>query len=339
MAPVYVPVLKWKSGERIAVQRLSDDVKNSILPMFQIMKNSDCEEVSDQINRAWGPGAFYLDFHQDYTENKAQFLAEFIKLASFIPVVTPDTCDIYKELFKQEKVKDQGIAIRLTSQNYDSAIEVTRDITQSLNVATNASDIIIDIGQVSLPKNVLSPFAIAIQNLIKELSALHFRRIIMIGSSFPENLSVKQNAITPLPRIEWAIWQIVQKKYPNVVFGDYGSDDPLDPEFDGGFTIVPTIRYTAKDCWYIFRGIYNRQIPYDFSQFHTLSQKLINEKEIYSGQDFSWGDKVIFDCANTECAGIGEHCNHGNLSTWVKIAVNHHITYVMHQIDASSSNA
>ena len=85
------------------------------------------------------------------------------------------------------------------------------------------------------------------------------------------------------------------------------------------------LRYTLNENWYIDRGTAVRgRDSRGFGQFRGMCQKLI-ETPYYRGKEFSNGDKYIYDCANgTE--------NTGNLSTWVKVSVNQHLTKVVHDL-------
>lgn len=85
------------------------------------------------------------------------------------------------------------------------------------------------------------------------------------------------------------------------------------------------LRYTLNENWYIDRGTAVRgRDSRGFGQFRGMCQKLI-ETSYYRGKEFSNGDKYIYDCANgTE--------NTGNLSTWVKVSVNQHLTKVVYDL-------
>jgi len=184
--------------------------------------------------------------------------------------------------------------------------------------------------QITLPKGSLNTLTSIIDSIINEFELNKYNSMIITGSSFPETLSgIQAWSIIKNPRKEFIIWQELREKYPDLIFGDYVSDDPKDPSFNHKVIIIPTIRYTYNENWYIFRGEHDEDKPYDYSQFHKLSQDLVDH-HIYCGKDFSWSDKRINNIANTKCKNT--NCNHGNAESWVQIAVNHHISFVVNQL-------
>ena len=160
-------------------------------------------------------------------------------------------------------------------------------------------------------------------NIKKAITTVTVNNVIALASAFPISISVASNSISDLPRYDFMLYSALSKLLPNIIFGDYGSDDPFDPQIDSRMNIVPTIRYTSDNCWKIVRGHYDRAMPYDFSQFFNLA-KLLMGCDFFSGRRYSWGDNKIYQCANGECAN-------GNLETWVRVAINHHITFVVNE--------
>jgi len=71
----YVPILRWKQAEWLALRRLDQDTREHIMPLLEIppsrfppMKSKlevDIRErlidIVDQIGRSWGQQPFFLD--------------------------------------------------------------------------------------------------------------------------------------------------------------------------------------------------------------------------------------------------------------------------------------
>ena len=57
---------------------------------------------------------------------------------------------------------------------------------------------------------------------------------------------------------------------------------------------------------------------------HSIAQS-VTDHPAYMGEDFSWGDEYIAKCARKEAKP-------GNPKTWVTVAINHHITFVVNQL-------
>lgn len=335
---LYVPIIKWKRGERIAVRNLSSAVKDQVIPLFSIMANTEPDTFSNDVQRNWGTERpFYFDFHHNIISEVyiTDFLESFInenQEIQPIPVVSPNRGEEYLQLINESPTFNHGIALRINLQElnlFQNAIESMLNILEANGFDC---DLIIDLGQMSYPVEVVNSFVPVVRSLITGVQRISFRRIIIAGSSFPEGLSVSQNTTTPIPRKEWILWNHLSQDNSNVIFGDYGTDDPEDPHFDFLPIMIPTIRYTYRDDWYIIRGNRNPRNPRDFTQFHDLANNLIHS-EYYCGAEFSWGDEQINEVANTLCTQ--NNCNHGNLERWVQINTNHHITYAVHQLSNS----
>lgn len=335
----YVPILKWKRGERIALRNLTDDIKNLIRPMFLVI-NSEPDSYCAEVARNWGANReFYLDFHPDFSGNHAEFLEAVINddesnRLSIIPVITMNSSSEFISLIENnlnDKFRN-GLSLRIRSLDSRIIQEWLNSIDRLISNSDNI-DLILDTGEIGhLPNDSIEMFGNLIKAVIHDLRQQNsFRHIIVAGSSFPRTINVRQNDISLLNRIEWLLWQNINDEMPYVLFGDYGVDDPQDFRYDRGITIVPTIRYTHEDYWYIVRGIHDPRAPRDYTQYHELARRLTQQSHIYCGADFSWGDARIYDIANTTCTIT--NCNHGNPESWVQIGTNHHLTYVAQQVN------
>ncbi|SDI97356.1 Beta protein [Halanaerobium congolense] len=49
----YVPVMKWKRGERVAIRHINDKTKDHCKPVFNIMRKTIPEDYAYQIQRDW----------------------------------------------------------------------------------------------------------------------------------------------------------------------------------------------------------------------------------------------------------------------------------------------
>ena len=106
-------------------------------------------------------------------------------------------------------------------------------------------------------------------------------------------------------------------------FSDYAIAHPQPPEVDPRLMRASAgIRYTTEDVWLILKG--KNLKDYGYKQFHDVSKSLLTNA-VYSGPEFSSGDRYIRDCANRVVSS-------GNLTTWRRVGTSHHIAYVTQQI-------
>ncbi len=320
---LYVPSLKGKRGERLALKELADPVKNNIKPIINVINVDDTSKFYN--------GNAFVDLHKNLHKNKNDNELESIFSniygqtsikSRFTSVLKYGYSDnllsrIKPYIFNLEK----GVAIRIPRSSLSNLQTYIDSVTNVFGIDSKLIDVIIDFEGINdMALSLAQEFSSNIKNA---LSKMNISKVIILASAFPVSLNVPSDAISELRRYDFLLFTALRKSIPQVIFGDYGSDDPLDPKIENGMNIVPTIRYTYDDCWKIVRGHYDSAMPYDFSQFYDLSKRL-SGSNFYKGRSYSWGDDVIFKCANAACTN-------GNLETWVRVAMNHHITFVVNE--------
>lgn len=315
---VYVPSLKGKRGEKFALKELSPLVKEKIKPIINVIKIKNAINFYDE-------NAF-IDFHEKSINNipDSLIVQQFEELQRSIKRTTKLT-SVIKHGYPQNVLKqikpylfniDNGIALRIPRTCLSSLKFDIDSIVKILKVDAKSIDVIVDFGCINdMALGLVEDIA---QNICKAISDVEIRNLIVLSSAFPVGISTKSNTIGEISRYDWNLFKGLNKLIPNIIFGDYGADDPFDPQIDSRVNIVPTIRYTTNECWKIIRGSYDPAMPYNFSQFTDLSKELVKAR-FYKGKTFSWGDLKIYQCANSQCST-------GNLETWVRVAMNHHIT-------------
>lgn len=336
----YTPILKWKQGEQFALMYLNDEVKAKIAPYFSMVDNEDPDKLISKIYRFWGNVfPFYLGFHQNVLENasinKSKIISELIEVASteempLVPVISSYNDKAYYDMIKKSKdMTGNGILLHVRPHDFKRIDELVQ-LVESIGI--EEIDILIDWYSINQGFDV-ETYVELMSEKLKKIAKAGFRKIIFAASSFPEMLSgIDAFSISTIERTEWKIWKGLKDQYPDIHFGDYSIDDPLNPTFSQGVTIVPTIRYTKDDYWYIVRGKHDPSRPRDFTQYHKLSKMLVEKRNIYCGREYSWGDEEIFLCAEKKCTGA--KCNHGHMLEWVKRSANHHLTYVANQVSS-----
>lgn len=90
-----------------------------------------------------------------------------------------------------------------------------------------------------------------------------------------------------------------------------------------------SVKYTVDAGWLILRGQGTRTPGTGgFAQFANHAVNLV-ANPLYCGPGFSWGDQQIHDIASGVTGA-------GNLETWVRIGVNHHLEFVVDRLASYS---
>jgi hypothetical protein len=349
--PIYVPILKGKEGEYAALEALSTDIKGLLMPLIEIpaipydyanerpAKSLDdhIAEIPERLKKACTTMPIYLDlpwFGEDETLANGQTACEAILTrcselgVTVIPVLSRDNTPAYLAAAKGHAVSTgNGTCVRLLVEDFEEEVDLSAEIDRILNCALSvdigSTDLIIDLDDLGANAGRAALVARSVFSMIPNKDA--WRRIILAAASFPEDLSdVSAATIVRLPRHEWDLWKMLQRKPDllprrDLLFGDYAMAHPVAKTLDPRtMRMSANIRYTTQDDWLVIKGRNVRQ--YGFSQYFDLCRLLVERPE-YSGRAFSWGDGYIADCA--------EHIQGpGNATTWRKVGVNHHLTLV-----------
>jgi hypothetical protein len=348
--PIYVPLLKGKEGEYAALEALTSEIKNQLLPLIEIPAipwdfAGECPAKSlddhvlgipDRLKRACGVMPFYLDlpwFGKDETLANGKTALEVLLARGnelglqAIPVVYRGSSAAYRAAAKAHSLSTgSGICIRLLVEDFDDDVSINEEVDYLLADASSqgaSADLILDLEDLGVNAGRASLVARSIFSMIPLKD--FWRRITLAAASFPEDLSdVSAATVVTLPRLEWDLWKSLQKRpaalpRPDLIFGDYAMAHPIGKTLDPRtMRMSANIRYTTENDWLVIKGRNVRQ--YGFDQYFELCRLLVDRPE-YSGRDFSWGDGYIASCAESTQGP-------GNATTWRKVGVNHHITLV-----------
>lgn len=339
MSPAYyVPVLKAKQSELIAVRNLAPNIKPMMIPLFELQRREKATLLNrtlNQLERAWTvnlplfldvDGKYLHNFESEAIGNLVQILEHALSISyKFIPVTCLNRPQAYQDAIRPFSQDHIGLCIRLTNDDWGNIPELNRkldDLISYFGVARAEADLIIDFGAF-LPHQsaMVTATANVLINGINNIRS--FRTLAVCATAFPANIKADVGIINYIPRSEWDAWLNLRstaniKRKP--LFGDYTI---VHPEFPEGIVfigdkIAPKIKYTADVNWLYIRGETG-----NWDDFTTVCSNLVHQPE-YKGSTFSWGDQHIDRCAHN----IGTT---GAPQSWVTIGINHHITLVSGQ--------
>lgn len=225
-----------------------------------------------------------------------------------------------------------GVCIRIDADDMDDASEDTWseiiERTGYLGLSASSTDILIDLRDVR-EKIPVSQKNMVLDFLSHKPAASNYRAIIVAGSSALRSVHplIPRDGVGEIARNELMVWLMLQADVGDALsltFGDYGVVHPDFTELSGGSNANGKIRYSSGGRIAYFRG-HQLYKPSRFSQYRDLAAQVMRSG-FYSGKDFSQGDRRVFDCANNLCGT-------GNLGTWVRADMNHHMQYTVGQLD------
>ncbi|AWY01640.1 hypothetical protein A8139_17975 [Marinomonas primoryensis] len=370
MLPTYVPINRAKKGEFDAYKSLSNTVKRSIFPIFELPSMSKTMLDSNKYSSIEDPIGFYIQnkSHEIYEaindkligidihswapnstiETGEHILAYYSSCleelgCKAIPVVGYDRWEDeeYSTVLKQLSKSNDRFIIRLDEDAFqdmleeDYFIENFEDIISSLNLDSKKSAVILDLGDVSKSTTTIITLHEKISTALKLLNEYDFSFISVAGCSVTGDINgmvSKINSQGIVVRKELKAWKSVKSFSPNInlVFGDYGVVNPS----LGDDIIAPyangKIRYTTEDSYFVVRG-YPKNTLEKGAQMHELSRRLI-ASEYYNLPSFSWGDNMIKLCATEGVVEGKKTPFKGSSTDWVAIDSCHHMTYVTNEV-------
>jgi hypothetical protein len=342
----YVVSLRTKQGEFDAVERLTSDVKEHLTPLWEIQPTDATEEGDDpaasadsivnplpkKIHDASAGLEGFIDSRLLHPARRrstgehplAWICEETAKLGTRLtPVVSLDSdVDCIAAANHVEAALGSDIAVRLGIDELGDLAGI-RALVALLSTSFRSSHLIVDCEHIVPSAARLLPMVLP--PLVNAILALGpWKTVTILTGSIPADFAGYAGTLHLVPRLEWPLWLSIVP--PGTLshrpaFGDYGISHPeyrFVPWYARGSA---KIRYTGHDDYHIFiaRGLRAARHG-GYSQFHALAAQVVAHA-VYRGAPYSTGDTYIDDCANTR---VGT----GNLTTWVMVGTNQHITYL-----------
>ncbi|MCC8444768.1 beta family protein [Xanthomonas cannabis] len=347
----YVPILKFRQGEYLAMGRSSPSIQDWMTPLFELPTEPwDFEEEAPsksldehlsqfgkRLSRNWKARCFVDSPYIDGAATVASgthHLEHIFSLARSedcvaVPVVGIERDIAYKNAVAAIVAMDRrGACIRLSPDDFTPGISIKiSTLLNAIGVTFSECDLIIDANDdiSGSPNSQAVVWSAQIASL-PQLS--DWRSLTVAGGSFPASLAPASlyRPYKDIERKEWLAYKELLKIRLDRVptFGDYSATSPKTFEMDPRLMDPNAkVKYTHGDHWRVVVG--NQVKRNGRSQYETLCQTLINSLGSgWPGPTYSHGDEFIHDCA----AGKGN----GGSSTWPTVTTSHHAAAAVRNI-------
>lgn len=349
----YVPALKWRQGEYMALEELRPHHKAHLTPLIDVppipwdfaeerpAKSIDAHiaRMPEQMVKSWGTERpFFLDaglVDPDARIVGGRHLVDhlFSELSragvQAIPVTATDRDDPYQAAIYDVVRRDRrGLCVRAEMDDFQDAASLTvlTSLFDGFGVSRDEVDLVIDLRAINGGQTGL--LAMLVTAALQKLGgAVEFRTLTLLSGAFPVDLSAVAQGVSLLPRSDWALWLNLRStpltRQPS--FGDYTAAHPEPKEIDPRLMQASAnIRYATDADWVIARGRSVNSSKFGgYGQFHALSGALIAHPA-FTGGSFSWSSDYVQACASGGPTG--------NLTKWRQVATNRHMSRAAHQI-------
>ena len=342
----YMPILKWKRGEQAALSKLAPEEWRGVVPVLEL-NPIEAAPDANSLNAALGS---YLNLvatqiEKSVPEDQLVFIdtryvstgyskqldlmivvvSRLQKLVAnpILPVLQASQVSMISSLTasrRQTLENFEGMILRLQIDQFEAAQVDPLLKAASETIKRKRIHLLLD--QFAIVDKNPSDCFNALKPYLNAAISTKCASITYTGGSFPVNLTGRKKGITDLPRVEWKVWQQMNRDrtYENVRFGDYtvSNPNPMGEDVDPK-KVNPSIsiRYASDDFWRLYKDAGFKGAP--AGVLKSLS-KLLTTDSIYGGVGHSFGDTKYMEYAN------GGPKN-GIPWTWRRDATNRHIVH------------
>ncbi len=366
----YIPILRWRPAELAALEKLFPQDKEGITPLIEfVMPAPSIDKESRKITKtpkerflqalpdiprtllkSRGQSPAFIDVHLLDSDIRASSFNQILSSpnelglvpipVTYIIPVTSTSADTETRRIAVNHAKSSGcgICIRIDKSHLSEVglpLHITNFVEDNKLDIKN-TDLLVDLRIINQDTSA--------EDIVSQLSQLpelqKWRSFIVAGGVFPKDLTdFAAGEVHPLDRLDWRLWNDIRKtKLPRIpFFSDYTIQHPFYERVNAIGSA--SIRYTADDKWWIFRGkipgLINRKTNKKGpgrEQYIGHAQTLV-KRDFYKKKDFSFGDAEIDRIASPD------NKKPGSPTTWLTIGINHHITLASRQTSNLAGSA
>ncbi|WP_313563186.1 beta family protein [Ruminiclostridium cellobioparum] len=326
----YVPVLKWKSGEKESINRLYPDHKNRIIPLIELVDSINASTLSMELDSIF-TGPILID---NLVDSNYQFFKDLFSndnTKHLIPVFYID------DLFDNPSIVNSfaEVAIRLPVPEPIDSLSYATFFSKLFTVTSIKITIILDLIFINNIQTATLKYT-ALQALMSQLLKYddNINNIVISSTSFPEDLTaLEAGSDVKYKRYEFMLFNKVKELNEieilknKLIYSDYGINKFTDTNIDFSklqYGVLPKIKYTTDEFYYIQKAEKDRLKNVYTVSVYDMAKKIV-DSDFFYGKDFSFGDSEIFDRSEGK-KGPGGNTN------WVTYTTTHHIAVVLNQL-------
>lgn len=346
---MYVPALRWRMAEYQALMRLSAKAKERVVPYITIPerefdfeswqpKKTVHEHVHPFVARyekKWGGRPAWIGVHPGIADGMMNdgrdvltYVFDSLRTLDhkIMPSIRLDAESRLQKSVADIVARDQqgvAIAVRLEDLMKKDAFARVVAMFRSLGINEDEVDLVIDLGGPNFqPYDTFSTALIAALRRLGDLN--RFRNLVLVGTAIPETFKDIAKGRGDLPRHDWLFFQALLSKLPSGIrrpnYGDYTIVHPnFSPQDMRKIKSSGKLIYTTADSWWVHKGGAFRG---NEEQMHDHCKALVDNKRVFKGSAFSYGDDYIDKCA-------ARIVPPSDLTRWKYVAINHHMVHVL----------
>jgi Beta protein len=333
----YMPILKGRDAEFMAVSHLPEPVFPSLLPLFEVVP-----EVEGPVRASINFGArvrerlparlaiavdvHYLPELPEGQRGPMRGIAEELEAqrVSMLPVARlEDGKDRSADVGYAAEVHDCGAVLRLGGEvNDPDDVEAEQHLHRLQDYAgleVEQVHLLLDMFEVRSGRDAIRAEPVA-RKCVSWARRYPWKSITVAAGAMPASISdLPVHSPEPLPRWDLQLWTRIRDL--GVRYGDYAIAHPQ--MTSGGWRPMPSLRYADDTCWWIYRW---QQDKLAKPAMYDLCRSLVLSDQWEAGRpELSWGDEQI-------AARAADRAGPGNATSWRAWSTSHHIAHVTRQL-------
>ena len=281
----YIPILRWKPAEMAAMEKLFPHDRENVTPLIEFImpaptidkesrkvtktpKEKFLEALPDITNnlmKSCGQNPTLIDVHLLDGDIRASSLQQILSSSSELDLFSIPVTYIIPVTSTSADMATRTVAVNYAkSSGHGICIRIDKSHLEEPDLPSHIVNFIRDNGLKAESTDLLVDLRVVDQDtsatdMAKKLARLpdlpKWRSFIVSGGVFPKDLSnFTSGEVHPLDRLDWKLWNDIRKtQLPRMpLFSDYTIQHPF-YEYVAAIGSA-SIRYTADDKWWIFRG-------------------------------------------------------------------------------------
>lgn len=329
----YIPMLRSKAGEAVALQHLSVAAKQRAFPVIHLTVPVKLGFVQKLIS-AWAGRPLAVDgtWNFSQTGNTTAFTATITALraanVTALPSVEVDAPALY--LSAVQATLAQAPALGLVVKAKLNQIAQLAAWVAAQGWPFQSVDLIVEAGYIpAVGQGVLDQ--VVVQS-VNSIAAHPWRTVTLSSSAAPRdfgNLVLGPNLV---PRLDWALWQNIRPLVPIALdYADYGTSSADMTEAPGYAVANATVsvKYTLDNHWLMVKGYPTRgRTGRPMAGQYRNHAIVVQSHPQFGGVPNCWADMRIAQIATGVLLPSGRQIPSGSRTSWVEIGMNRHLSLV-----------
>lgn len=326
----YVPILKTKAGEAVALDNLLPQQKDRIFPLFCIGETAP-GTFSARVATAWSGRVLALDgiFNFNFSGSTASFNSLFASLVAagvlVVPSVELGAPQAYLTAV-QAKVGSStpGVVLRAPLGSVANAAQYAA----TCGWPTQIVDLVVQLGHIAeFDPGTLAGYVNG--SLGGSVAPGVWRSVTLSSSAAPKDFGGLSAGVNIVPRRDWALWNnVAQPVGQPIDYSDYAQSH-LDLTEPPGYAMAKatvSARYAGQQHWVMVKGRPTTgQNGLPMSSQYRSHAILLTARPEFGGVPNCWADARITAIANHTSTP-------GGRAQWVEIGTNRHLSVVVAQL-------